>query len=165
MCRGQRPLGLPLRLSPSFSSNFWLDPTEERLVAGLAVAHGAFLCGRCPTNGHIALLLLVRDQRRLHQSVTGIVGCEVAGRSVHAPSRLEVLTAVTRLLEIVSLPRSRWLECGLVKAEMIVFLVSVSLLRFGDACPVVVWIAAFVESLVVRRLEIVVHLSTLLLLA
>lgn len=48
---------------------------------------------------------------------------------------------------------------------MIVFLVSVSLLRFGDACPVVVWIAAFVESLVVRRLEIVVHLSTLLLLA
>ena len=76
-----------------------------------------------------------------------------------------MLTAVTRLLEIVGLTCTRWLECGLVKAEMIVFFVSISLLRFGDACSMVVWIATFVESLIVRRLEIVVDLSALLLLA
>lgn len=75
-----------------------------------------------------------------------------------------MLSAVTRLLEIVGLAGSLWLECRLVKAKMIVFLVSISFLRFGYACPMVVWIASFVESLVVGRLEIVVDLSALLLL-
>ena len=75
-----------------------------------------------------------------------------------------MLSAVTWLLEIVSLAGSLWLECRLVKAEMIVFLVSISLLLFGYTCPMVVWIASFVESLVVRRLEVVVDLSALLLL-
>lgn len=75
-----------------------------------------------------------------------------------------MLSAVTRLLKIVGLAGSLWLECRLVKAKMIVFLVSISFLRFGYACPMVVWIASFVESLVVGRLEIVVDLSALLLL-
>jgi hypothetical protein len=57
-----------------------------------------------------------------------------------------------------------WLESVFVEAKVVVFFTGVGALAFGYSAADIVWVSEFVEGSAVRRLEVVVHHSSLFLL-